>query len=173
MLSESPSENNETFLRCRIDTSLPGMGLLLKLLWRTGTSAWRASSLLYIYGDRGRRKTQPRFTNSVRCLPVYIQPQRCFQLTKEKYPTHPWNVRRESMGFDRRNFTIDTQFRRIHMEKLRFLRLFSYHDRSSTILPCLTAIVSFYCVRSIRVSLLFINIRIFWWIRNNIRQTFQ
>lgn len=51
MLSESPSENNETFLRCRIDTSLPGMGLLLKLLWRTGTSAWRASSLLYIYGD--------------------------------------------------------------------------------------------------------------------------
>lgn len=50
MLSESLSENNETFLRCRIDTSLPGMGLLLKLLWRTGV-AWRAASLLYIYGD--------------------------------------------------------------------------------------------------------------------------
>lgn len=28
-----PSENNETFLLRRVDTPLPGMGLLLKLLW--------------------------------------------------------------------------------------------------------------------------------------------
>ncbi|KAK1125166.1 hypothetical protein K0M31_006506 [Melipona bicolor] len=80
MLSESPSENNETFLGRRIDTPLPGMGLLLKLLW--GDRYFGLASIIpavHLRRHRGR-KTQPRFfANSVRCLPVYIQPQRCFQ----------------------------------------------------------------------------------------------
>lgn len=49
MLSESSLNNNKTFLRRGIDTPLPCMGLLLKLLWETGTSCWRTSSP-YIWG---------------------------------------------------------------------------------------------------------------------------